>query len=177
MALLISVYGKFLINHLTKVMKEEFKYHLGLVKKDTNLFQDTISFKDTYLKGNSELPIIRINVEGTMCNLLLDTGANINILNESVFDKINKNQTIKVVKAEEHITVGSGSMEQTGVAKLNFAHQKLKFVQEFDILNMSAAVDQIAHRTGITVDGILGSKFFKDNQWSLDFDTMVVWVK
>lgn len=177
MVILIGVYGKFLTNHLTKVMKEEFKYHLGLVKKDTNLFQDTISFKDNYLKKNSELPIIKLNVEGRMCNLLLDSGANINILNESVFNKINKDQTIKVVKAEEHITVGSGSMEQVGVANLNFSYQKLKFTQEFDILNMSEAVGLLSKRTGLVIDGILGSKFFKENQWSLDFDKLIVWVK
>lgn len=176
-AILIGVYGKFMTNHISKVMEEQFKYHLGLVKKDTNLFQDTISFKDTYLKGNTELPILQLRVEGRICNLLLDTGANINILNESVFNEVNVNNKIELIKPKESIVVGSGPVDYLGTGVLNFSHQKIKFSDNFDIMNMDNAFNQIHKDTGVLIDGILGNNFFKTNQWSLDFDKLVVWVK
>lgn len=164
-------------NHITKVMKEEFQYHLGLVKKDTNLFQDTISFKTSYLKGDSQLPVLQLKVEGRLCNLLLDTGANLNILNESVFNEININNKIEVIKCKDNIIFGGGSEEQIGTAKLKFSYQRVKFNDDFDIIDVSKAFNEFHEKTGVLIDGILGNQFFKTNQWSLDFDKMVVWVK
>ena len=176
-AILIGVYGKFLTNHLTKVMKEEFKYYLGLIKKDTNLFQDTISFKETFNKKHSQLPIIKIKIENKMCNMLIDTGANINVLHEGVFNEINKDNTIELIKPKECVVVGSGNMNAAGVAHLNFSHKREKFTEEFDIINLTDCIAGIGKNSDTQIDGILGNGFFVNNRWSIDFENMVVWVK
>ncbi len=175
---LISVFGKFLVNHLTKVMREEMQYYLGLVKKEYNLFQDTISFNENYLKGNSELPVMELRIEGRVCNFLLDSGANINILNEDIFNEINHDGHIELIKAKKgDVVFGNGPIAFPGVAKLNFSHKRTKFEENFDIVNTNACFDQIFKDTGVRIDGVIGNQFFKKNQWSLDFDKMVVWVK
>lgn len=170
------VLGSIIIRSINKVTNEQFKYYLNIIKKDTNIYSDKISFKEELLKSKLGSPTIRLNVEGKMCNFLLDTGANVNIINKSVFDKINKGKNLEVISSDDNITFGNGTSKLDGQVILNFSHKRFKFKDTFEVLDLSESFGSLASQ-GLELDGILGSSFFKDNQWSVDFNEMVIWVK
>lgn len=172
----LCVFGNMLIKNLKKVMKEEFQYYFGFIKKNTTTYQYTVSFKEVYEKDNLNLPILKVKIGDKKCNLLLDSGANVNILNKSVFDAINAENKLVLENEEDPIIFGGGSSKSDGVVNIPFSYKTIKFNETFDVMDLSECFDKVSPNN-ITIDGVLGNKFFKDNQWSLDFDKMIVWVK
>lgn len=138
--------------------------------------QFAVEFTDSAHKKGAKFPLIKVKVNDRICSFLLDTGANVNIINEKVFDEINQDGTFKLDKSEGIIT-GKGMMESPGTTTLSFKYRTKKFEQEFDVIDMSEAFNGIKEDTGINIDGILGDGFFQEYQWVIDFEKLVTWVR
>jgi hypothetical protein len=165
---------------ISKKIDESLKvfniYSLNMVRKNKT---GKISFKSSF-KGRY-IPIIQIIMEGNTLNFLLDTGANINVFNKSIFNHIYKDKKLKRKKVRG-ITFGDGkeSSEENEQVKLSFqineGNHIGEYTSEFDISDMDAISQIMLGRSGLELHGILGAKFFAENNWKLDFEELVIWL-
>lgn len=137
--------------------------------KDNNI--EKMSFKESL--DLADLPIITFYNNNKKINLLLDTGANLSIINKEVLNNYK-------YKEEEGTGVTSGidgvSREVT-FASLNLYYGDKKFEDTFQVLDMQSAIDKIKTTTGVTMMGILGNNFFKKYRYVLDFDKLIAYSK
>lgn len=175
LGIILITFGGFSLKHVIKVINNQFKYQFDLLKNNTSMYQFAVNFKKS-IKNDDKFPIIHLNFNGHKGTFLLDTGADTNIIDKKFFDIINKEKDHEIEKSSGLI-FGGGFAESPGMTTINFKYGANKFQQSFDIFDMSSAFDSIHSDTGIKLDGLLGSKFFLEYQWILDFEKMVIWVK
>lgn len=164
----------YMVKSIKKVIDRDYIFDIKVVK----VKGEKLEFKQDY--ANHELPIVRLNFNGNRLNFLLDTGANVNIINKDTFytsDIINivNANNINVEKAAL-VTTGSSTV-QTEKTTLPFKYGNKKFEEVFRIMDMSEPFNYILDKHNIQIHGVLGTGFFSKYKWSIDFDTMVVWTK
>jgi hypothetical protein len=119
------------------------------------------------------LPIITFYNEGTKLNLLLDTGSSMNVINSPIL------KTLAYTKLEGSGTVYGmeGNIVDIDYISMKFTHGKDSYSSTFQVVDMQKAFDKIKEEYGVTIHGILGSAFFKDYEYILDFETLVAYSK
>lgn len=174
--IVIGALGFFMVKHLTNVINKKFVYDNGIVKSTVKNGVEIIQFSQDHMKKGG-LPVIPLKFNGLTYNFLIDSGANINVLDRRVFEEVNKDKTISLREGTT-ITTGGGVSEEVGQkADITFKYKNRKFEEIFDILDVSVAFDNIQLVDGVTLHGILGTHFFNKHRWILDFENMVVWIK
>lgn len=166
---IIVVLFIYMVKGITTIVKRDYVFDVKVIKLKGN----KLEFKTDY--HNHKLPIVKLTFNGKKYNFLLDTGADINILNKSVLDRIDEDKTINILN-NHGVTTASG-VEKSEKADISFKYNNKVFIETFTIMNVDAAFQNILHDNGIQLHGVLGSKFFHKHKWSVDFDNMVVWTK
>ena len=113
----------------------------------------------------TSVPIVTVKSGTEKLNFMLDTGSTQCVLNTSITGSLNlisNNKTGVSVSA-------SGDNISYNVCMLPFEYKDLKFTYSFNIMDMSNCFDSLKEATGCTVHGILGSNFFSDYGYCLDF--------
>lgn len=121
----------------------------------------------------TSLPIVTFYQGEKKFNFLLDTGSNdsvidSNILGEMEYTKTNLKSTLMgldCINKEVYCVL----------VKLSYMSQDYPFV--YIVNDMSAPFGSIKHETGVTLHGIIGSKFFNKYKYVLDFDEMIAYSK
>lgn len=168
--LLFVVYPLYrVVKHIHTIIKREYVFDLKILRLKGN----KLTFKKDFEKHR--LPIIRLVFFGVEYNFLLDTGADVNLINESVFDKIKALYSVNSTDNKSIIT--ASGLEKSTKTNLEFSTSDSKFNEEFVIMNLDNTFNMVLHDNAIQLHGVLGSKFFLDNKWSLDFNNMVIWTK
>ena len=146
----LGVYS--IIKDLSSKMNKEEKYKICIKK----------SISD------SGLPLIRLMLNGKAEWFLLDTGANSNYLQTSVYDSM-ENRPDPIGYA----TTNSATTEVTAeVVMLSLGYKDLLFVNEpFSVMEVGTLNSDFKGRKVI---GIIGSPFFEKHEWSFDFEELVV---
>ena len=164
----------FLILHLSKNIKKHFKYHIDALEIKINRKGEKFPIiKEDFDK--SGIPIIKVKIKGKDYKFMLDSGANVNVIDSRLLEEIKEENT--EIQASNGMTVASGDMNAGGVMPLTFKHKNKTFTEDFELLDMSDAFNSIAQRDGVELHGILGSKFFNKHKWSIDFEDLVIWIK
>lgn len=119
----------------------------------------------------TEVPLIRLKVEGEFVYFLLDTGANGNHLEESFYNTlINAKDTGQTIN-----TSGGANVSFEGlITEIDLSYGKYKFAAEKFIV---ANTGLTGLWPGVNVVGIIGSNFFRKHRWGFDFDKRVIHVK
>ena len=117
----------------------------------------------------TDLPVVTFYNNNEQLNFLLDTGANDSVINKSV-----------VEKGRLSITPNSSVSKATGIdgtrsetitsCDMTIYRNKLKFTEMFRIIDLDTAFNTVKRESGVTIHGILGSKFFAKDKYVLDFD-------
>lgn len=142
----------------------------------TNILEDKkakpyMSFKESM--DLVELPIVTFINGNRKFNFLLDTGSNISHINASVLPAL-----IYTEKDITNKTMGiEGNQIDTKFCEIKFHYKEMEFVDEFGITNLDNAFSIIKQESGVTIHGILGSKFFEKYKYILDFSKLTAYIK
>lgn len=113
----------------------------------------------------TDLPIATFYQGGVKLNFLLDTGSNNNIINKSVLSKIGHKETGKTAS----VYGMDGIDHECPYYSVDIEYKGSHYPTAFMVCDMDASFGNIKRETGVTVHGILGSKFFQYYKSILDF--------
>ena len=134
----------FIIKKERSISKKKYKYNS--------------SFSDDYDKNG--VPFINASIGELKLKALLDSGATVNCMSKSLFDKLN----IDISSGETDSLIGINSNDdKVYVHKIKFVIADLEYEEEFFIQEIPFECDML-----------LGSPFFYKYRWVVDFDEMVI---
>ena len=141
------------------------------IRKYSKLYKRIISFRDSMdLTG---LPVITFHQGKTKLNFLLDTGAERSVINQATLENIKHN----IIEGSVSEVYGiEGNAQTTFSTTISFTRD-LKYCEEFQVVDLSAAFNDIKAETGVTISGILGNDFFQKYQYVLDYSSMIAYPK
>ena len=132
-----------------------------------------ISFKEAL--DLVELPVVTFICGNKKLNLLIDTGANNSILNESVAKSMKlKCQDIEGIDTN---TAG-GNISLNKAVNINIKYDdKRVYNEDFLLSNMDEVFESIKEESGVMIHGILGSNFFIKHKYIIDYDSLALYVR
>lgn len=141
---------------------------INIIRSKNNV---EISFKE--FLDLTDLPIISFYIGDQKLNFLLDTGSNNSIINESIIE------TLPHTKKEDTVvTFGmEGNKVINSYGELKLYYKNKEFVDDFTIMNLDNAFDQIKQESGVQIHGILGNRFFEKYGYILNFNTLTACIK
>lgn len=121
------------------------------------------------------LPLIVVDVgeDESLC-FLLDTGSTQNMLEYKVIQYFAKD--IELV-GETTIMGMEGIAKKSLTLMFNFKIQDKEYNTEFCMFEEKESFLSMQENLGSPVHGILGSNFFIENKWIIDYNKMVVYYK
>ena len=163
------------LKHFRATLHTFTEYNINTIKKDK---QGKICFADKFTLA--EIPVIQIIIKDKILNFLVDTGANDNLINESVFNELFAGEEVEF-KLKGDIVGASGAISGVKDTSIEFYIDTPfyieKFKDTFSVMDFTEAFNGIENNTGVVLSGVLGSNFFKNNQWRIDYSEMVIWLK
>lgn len=135
----------------------------------TQVKRRSISFKESLdLTG---LPIITFENNEHKFNFLLDTGAIESLINKDAL----KDMTYTPLPIQVNVFGVDGIDHKAMLCKSNLTYKNQNYECEFLMHDMSAALTSLKNQFGVTVHGIIGSKFFSKYKYILDFDELIAY--
>lgn len=142
-----------------------------IIHKFLNIHPDAMSFQNSM--DLAELPVVTFRQGDKKINFLLDTGSNNCIIDSNIL----KNIDHKMLNIETNILGLEGNAQKTGVCTIKMTYKNKEYEYPYVIQDMSAAFNSIKKETGVAVNGMLGSKFFNEFKYVLDFDELIAYSK
>lgn len=142
-----------------------------IIHKFLNIHPDAMSFQNSM--DLAELPVVTFRQGDKKINFLLDTGSNNCVIDSNILKSIDH----KMLDVETNILGLEGNTQKTGVCTIKMSYKDKEYEYPYVIQDMSAAFDSIKKDTGVTVNGMLGSKFFNEFKYVLDFDELIAYSK
>lgn len=119
----------------------------------------------------ANLPIVTFYQGTKKYNFLLDTGTMGNIIDSNC-------DIIKTpIEGNSTITGTTGEKIFATFAKVKLYYKELVFNAETQVTDMSAPFQVLKKETGVTIHGLLGTDFFKDYNYVLDYYNMIAYPK
>ena len=140
-----------------------------LINKLEEKVSNTMSFREAL--ALAELPVVTFYQGDKKLNLLLDTGANISIIDKEVASTISTKETPRVSK----ITGIGGSVKDVAIVDIVLQYKNNTFKDGFQVTDMSSTFSAIKNTTGVTIHGIIGNRFMQKYKYILDFDKMIAY--
>lgn len=141
----------------------------GVQNYDRNKVE--MSFRESM--NLTELPIVTFYNGSTKLNFLLDTGANLCVINSRIIDSLN----YKKLDEKGSIFGMEGNSVDIDYISMDFTYNSKSYSSSFQVVDMQEAFDRIKQESGVTVHGILGSKFFEEYKYVLDFKELIAYTK
>ena len=128
-----------------------------------------MSFKESLdLVG---LPIITFTQGERKYNFILDTGSTLSVINEGALRCIDY-----VTLDKKGSNYGcEGNIVPTNFIKMNIEYKSNIFEEEFQIVDLNKAFENIRNDYKVNVVGILGNSFFTRYKYILDFDELAAY--
>ena len=114
---------------------------------------DEISFQKIYYQ--TKLPIINVEINNTTHYFVIDTGANTNVLNQSITDTLSLNYN----SSNERILGLNGSQHSSSETELTLIINTHEYTDTFSIIDIDPVLSRIKYESGITITGLLGTPF------------------
>lgn len=142
-----------------------------IIKKLIGKPKDTMSFKAGFDLTN--LPIVTFHQGNNRFNFLLDTGSNKCVINKAILDQI------KHTKVESNDTLIGMEGNKVSVDKcvITLYFNDRGYTFEYLVNDLSQAFDSIRMETGVKLHGIIGSEFFNQFKYVLDFAELIAYSK
>ena len=120
------------------------------------------------------LPVVTMVNNGKKLNFVLDTGSVHSLINKSVIPHIEYNET-------EYVATLSGidniTREEENAIEIPLQYKGKITRSIFVVTELSACFDEIKKETGVQLHGLLGSDFFVENRYIIDYNEMVAYSK
>lgn len=172
---LIGIYfGGFMLKHLNSTIMKNHQYYVDIIKIREG---EAVKFDENLDK--SGLPIIKMKVEDIWCNFLLDTGANINMIDRRFITAINdRDKSLIFENCNVFVHGASGANSCSQKVKVHIKCNSKSFEDEFLISDsVEHTFDAIFDQYNIKLAGVLGNEFFKEHEMSLDFKRKIIWMQ
>lgn len=129
---------------------------------------DTMSIKESM--DLVELPIITMINDGNKYNFIVDTGANDCLIS----DKCEKIMCSPLRKKNEMIGI-NGNKKECHIVGIDLMYKDKTFSAEFNVADIDNIIDTIKTDYGVTVHGILGTKFLDKYNYVIDFKDYTIY--
>ena len=140
--------------------------------EDRKYNKTKMSFKESIdLTG---LPIVTFYQENKKFNFLLDTGANLSVINKGALKIVKYN---KLENSNNTVTGIDGKPIPADSISLNLTYNNVNYEEKFQVVDMKEAFKTIKKESGVSLIGILGSEFFQKNKYVLDFAKLIAYSK
>lgn len=103
---------------------------------------------------------------------LIDTGSTHNTLFGFVYEHFKGR--FKVLEKKHNIIGIDGIQHEAPTIEATFNFEGANYTSSFAVLDDSEAVAQIQKETGIQIHGVLGTQFFIENKWIIDFEQLSI---
>lgn len=124
----------------------------------------SISFDAVYEEAG--LPIITLKNNGADFNFLVDTGANLNVLNESCLDTLD----YEPLEGTGTMFGMEGNIQEVTYVKVALTHGRKKFEAAFQVVNIDNAFGRIEKDYNVTIHGVLGTSFLEKYKGKINFE-------
>lgn len=132
---------------------------------------EKMSFSDSFkLTGQ---PIVIFNQGKKTFNFLLDSGSTDCIIDSNVLDKIEHEK----INAVTTLSGMDGIDHEVPYCKITLYFNDRGYEYAYLINDMGKIFKSIKEATGVTLHGILGTKFFNEFKYVLDFDELIAYSK
>lgn len=119
-------------------------------------------------------PIVTMVNNGNKFNFVLDTGSVHSLINEKIIDSLECEDTSYVVTISG-IDNTTREDERTVMMKLVYKDKVTEGM--FVVTDLSGVFDTVKKETGVQLHGLLGSDFFKENRYIIDYKEMIAYSK
>ncbi len=122
-------------------------------------------FGDTIDKCN--LPIVAVNIGNQKFNFIIDSGSYNSVIDSSNLPRIDH---IPIEGVEGAAYGIDGTHIATSFVRIDMNQDDVDFVDEFQVLDIKQALQNIKDTFGIEAVGLLGASFLKRYNFVIDFD-------
>lgn len=142
-----------------------------IIHKLLKIHPNAMSFQNSM--DLAELPVVTFHQGDKKINFLLDTGSNNCIIDKNFLKSIDHT----MLNLETNLYGLEGNAQKTNVCLIKMSYKDRDYEYPYVVQDMSAAFDSIKKETGVTVHGMLGSKFFNEFKYVLDFKELIAYSK
>lgn len=122
-------------------------------------------FGDTIEKCS--VPIVAVNIGNQKFNFIIDSGAYNSVIDSSSLPRIDHTP----IEGVEGTAYGiDGNHIATSFVRIDMNQDDIDFVDEFQVLDIKQALQNVKDSFGIEVVGLLGASFLKRYNFVIDFD-------
>ena len=133
---------------------------------DRNRNEHTIQFNQSLFLKEKTIPVITFKLDNDKINLILDTGSELNIINEDYY-KSHSEKFILVDSANNSINTVNGIILQKTYIVETTLNDSINV--RFNVMDITDMIDNIFYNQQMMTDGLLGIDFFYDNNVIIDF--------
>lgn len=141
------------------------------ISKGDNKKEDYMSFREAMDLTN--LPIVTFYQKDNKFNFLLDTGSSLSVINKASLDNIIHHKSNKT----GDLFGVDGIKREVSYASIDLTYKGYTYKEEFQVLDMQEAINQIKAESGVNMIGIIGSDFFRKYKYILDFNELIAYSK
>ena len=142
-----------------------------IINKVFNIHPNAMSFQNSM--DLAELPVVTFRQGDKKINFLLDTGSNNCVIDSNALKDIKH----AMLDCKTNLYGLEGNAQNTGICIIKVTYKDKEYECPYVIQDMSAAFAAIKKETGVTINGMLGSRFFNEFKYVLDFDELIAYSK
>lgn len=119
------------------------------------------------------LPIVTFTQGEHKLNFLLDSGANKSVINSDHLKALRHTPT-----GEKCTVFGmEGNSVETYFTTIPFTYKNRSYTEEFQVVDLNSAINQVKVESGVNFIGIIGNSFLQKYKYVLDFDENKAYTK
>ena len=146
-----------------------------MIKLLKNLFKKknkcVMSFKEGL--DLTDLPVVTFYQDDKKLNFMLDTGANMSMIDYRILQSLIHRPTGEYAK----VFGVDGVEHRVPYVALKFSYKDKVFTDITQAMDLSSAFDRIKKENGVTVHGLIGNAFMQKYKYVLDFKEMIAYSK
>lgn len=123
--------------------------------------------------SNVEVPVISLVNNGRTLNFLVDSGANLSIIDSGILQKLK----YKSLDTEGTVYGLEGNKQAVHYVEMTTSLGDRKFEETFQVLDMAPAFYRVFETSGVRIHGVLGNSFFTKYKCKIDFNNYIFYIK
>lgn len=146
-----------------------------MLKKLINKILRKPSFEISFRQGFdlTSLPIVTFYQGKNKFNFVLDTGSTGSVIDSNILPSIKHSK----VPIKTTIFGMEGNTKDADICTIKMSYRDNTFTYDYIISDLKQAFNQVKKESGVTLHGIIGSRFFNDFKYVLDFDELIAYSK
>lgn len=133
--------------------------------------ESEISFRAGFDLTN--LPIVTFYQGKNKFNFVLDTGSTSSVIDSNVLPRIEHSK----IATQASIFGMDGKIRDSKMCAISLTYKNNTFTYNYIISDLKEAFGHIKQDSGVILHGVIGSRFFNEFKYVLDFDELIAYSK